>query len=92
VPPVRIISAFGFQSIAGEGPTAVVLVAIIGLRPLRRLLRRRTSERERFVVTGDEELDPAALLSAMSAAPPYERSGWSRTIKRRRFASSPRAG
>ena len=122
---LAIISAFGFRSIAGEGPTAVVradltrvasqivvgigllgggaivkygatvrglttaaslwitaaigtaighrhararrrrdavaLVAIVGLRPIRRLLRRRTSERERFIVTGAEELDPAAL-------------------------------
>jgi hypothetical protein len=38
---------------------------MVGLRPLRRLLRRRTSERERFIVTGDAELDPAAVLSAV---------------------------
>lgn len=49
----------------GGAATAVALVAMVGLRPLRRLLRRRTSERERFVVTGDAELDPAALLSAV---------------------------
>lgn len=50
----------------GGAATAVALVAMVGLRPLRplrRLLRRRTSERERFVVTGDAEVDPAAVLS-----------------------------
>ena len=51
--------------VLGGAATAVAIVAIVGLRPLRRLLRRRTSERERFVVTGDEELDPAALISAV---------------------------
>jgi putative Mg2+ transporter-C (MgtC) family protein len=51
--------------VLGGAATAIALVAIVGLRPLRRLLRRRSSERERFVVTGDEELDPAALLSAI---------------------------
>jgi uncharacterized membrane protein YhiD involved in acid resistance len=51
--------------VLGGAATAVTIVAIVGLRPLRRLLRRGTSERERFVVTGDEELDPAALLSAV---------------------------
>jgi putative Mg2+ transporter-C (MgtC) family protein len=49
----------------GGAATAVALVAMVGLRPLRRLLRRRTSERERFVVTGDADLDPAAILSAV---------------------------
>ena len=44
---------------------AATAVAIVGLRPLRRLLRRKTSERERSVVTGDEKLDPAALISAV---------------------------
>lgn len=51
--------------VLGGAATAVAIVAIVGLRPLRRLLRRRTSERERFIVTGDEELDPAALISAV---------------------------
>jgi putative Mg2+ transporter-C (MgtC) family protein len=49
----------------GGAATAVALVAMVGLRPLRRVLRRRTSERERFIVTGDAELDPAAVLSAV---------------------------
>lgn len=61
--------------VLGGAATAVAIVAIVGLRPLRRLLRRRTSERERFVVTGDEELDPAALRGSRARGLPARDQG-----------------
>jgi putative Mg2+ transporter-C (MgtC) family protein len=59
-------TAIGIGMLAiGGVATVVALAAIIGLRPIRRLIRRRSIDRERFVVTGDERLDLSSLVEPL---------------------------
>ena len=59
-------TAIGIGMLAiGGVVTVIALAAIIGLRPIRRLIRRRSIDRERFVVTGDERLDLSTLVEPL---------------------------
>jgi putative Mg2+ transporter-C (MgtC) family protein len=43
----------------------IALVALVGLRPLRRALERRAKERQAFVIEAGRDLDLGALLQAL---------------------------
>jgi putative Mg2+ transporter-C (MgtC) family protein len=59
-------TAIGIGMLAlGGAVTAIALVAMIGLRPIRGLIRRRAIDKDHFVVTGDSELDLAAVVAAL---------------------------
>ncbi|TMK86199.1 MAG: MgtC/SapB family protein [Actinobacteria bacterium] len=47
----------------GTVTTGITLVALVGLRPLRRLIRRYARDRDEYVVEASHEVDLAALLA-----------------------------
>ncbi len=46
--------------------TLIAMVALVGLRPLRRLVRRRTTGKDEIVVEGDRELEVERVLSELA--------------------------
>jgi putative Mg2+ transporter-C (MgtC) family protein len=58
-------TAIGIGMLAlGCTVTVIALVAMIGLRPIRGIIRRRGIDKGRFVVTGDQELDLASVVES----------------------------
>lgn len=49
----------------GSVAAAITLLALVGLRPVRRVLERHAGEREEFVVDADRGLNVQALLQAL---------------------------
>lgn len=52
----------------GSVTTAITLVALVGLRPLRRVLRRRAAARDEYLIEGDRSIDIQDLLSRVQRA------------------------
>ncbi|HEX2069418.1 MAG TPA: MgtC/SapB family protein [Actinomycetota bacterium] len=48
--------------------TVITLVALVGLRPLRRILRRRAAARDEFLIEGDRSIDIQDLVSRVQRA------------------------
>ena len=48
--------------------TLITLLALVGLRPLRRVLRRRAAARDEFLVEGDPSIDIHDLVNRVQAA------------------------
>ncbi len=48
--------------------TVITLVALVGLRPLRRVLRRRAAARDEFLVEGGPSIDIQDLIGRLQAA------------------------
>jgi putative Mg2+ transporter-C (MgtC) family protein len=51
--------------VVGTAAAGIALVALVGLRPVRRALERRAAEREEFVIEAGTALDIGALLKAL---------------------------
>lgn len=54
--------------VLGTATTAIALVALVGLRPLRRLLRRYAVGREEFQIQTERDVDLRALLAELRGA------------------------
>ena len=52
----------------GTVTTAITLVALVGLRPLRRMLRRRAAARDEYLIEGDQAIDINDLLTRVQRA------------------------
>lgn len=50
----------------GAATTAITLLALVGLRPLRRVLRRHAAAREEFLVDADAEVDLGELVQRVT--------------------------
>ena len=48
--------------------TVITLVALVGLRPLRRILRRRAAARDEYLVEGDPSIDIQELVTRVQTA------------------------
>ena len=48
--------------------TVITLVALVGLRPLRRVLRRRAAARDEYLVEGDPSIDIQELVTRVQTA------------------------
>ncbi|HEX2088986.1 MAG TPA: MgtC/SapB family protein [Actinomycetota bacterium] len=48
--------------------TLITLVALVGLRPLRRVIRRRAAARDEFLVEGDPSIDIQDLVTRLQSA------------------------
>jgi putative Mg2+ transporter-C (MgtC) family protein len=48
--------------------TVITLVALVGLRPLRRVLRRRAAARDEFLIEGDQSIDIQDLVTRVQRA------------------------
>lgn len=48
--------------------TVITLVALVGLRPLRRILRRRAAARDEFLIEGDPSIDIQDLVTRVQRA------------------------
>jgi putative Mg2+ transporter-C (MgtC) family protein len=48
--------------------TVITLVALVGLRPLRRILRRRAAARDEFLIEGDQSIDIQDLVTRVQRA------------------------
>ncbi len=48
--------------------TLITLVALVGLRPLRRIIRRRAAARDEFLVEGDPSIDIQDLVTRLQGA------------------------
>lgn len=48
--------------------TVITLVALVGLRPLRRMIRRRAAARDEFLVEGDPSIDIQDLVTRLQGA------------------------
>jgi putative Mg2+ transporter-C (MgtC) family protein len=48
--------------------TVITLVALVGLRPLRRILRRRAAARDEFLIEGDRSIDIQDLVTRVQRA------------------------
>lgn len=48
--------------------TVITLVALVGLRPLRRVLRRRAAARDEFLIEGDQTIDIHDLIARVHEA------------------------
>lgn len=48
--------------------TLITLVALVGLRPLRRFIRRRAAARDEFLVEGDPSIDIQDLVTRLQGA------------------------
>ncbi len=48
--------------------TVITLVALVGLRPLRRILRRRAAARDEFLIEGDQTIDIQDLMTRVQRA------------------------
>src|SRR5439155_19109758 len=57
-------TAVGIGQLAlGSVTTAITLLALVGLRPLRRLIRRYARDRDEYIVEARRDVDVAAMLS-----------------------------
>lgn len=54
--------------VLGSVTTAITLVALVGLRPLRRVIRRRASARDEFLIEGDPAIDIQDLVTRVQSA------------------------
>ncbi|HEX8100133.1 MAG TPA: MgtC/SapB family protein [Actinomycetota bacterium] len=54
--------------VLGSATTGITLVALVGLRPLRRILRRRAAARDEFLIEGDQSIDLQDVLGRVRAA------------------------
>src|SRR2546427_8019867 len=62
-------TAVGLGQLAlGSVTTAITLLALVGLRPLRRLIRRYARDRDEFIVEARRDVDVAAMLSRIREA------------------------
>jgi putative Mg2+ transporter-C (MgtC) family protein len=51
--------------VVGSVAAGIALVALVGLRPVRRALERRVTEREEFIIEATRDLNVGALLKAL---------------------------
>ena len=62
-------TAVGIGQLAlGSVTTAITLLALVGLRPLRRLIRRYARDRDEYIVEARRDVDVAAMLSRIREA------------------------
>ena len=62
-------TAVGIGQLAlGSVTTAITLLALVGLRPLRRLIRRYARDRDEYIVEARRYVDVAAMLSRIREA------------------------
>jgi putative Mg2+ transporter-C (MgtC) family protein len=52
----------------GSVTTVITLIALVGLRPLRRILRRRASARDEFLIEGQQSIDIQDLVTRVQRA------------------------
>jgi putative Mg2+ transporter-C (MgtC) family protein len=48
--------------------TVITLIALVGLRPLRRILRRRAAARDEFLIEGEQSIDIQDLVTRVQRA------------------------
>ena len=62
-------TAVGIGQLAlGSVTTAITLLALVGLRPLRRAIRRYARDRDEYIVEARRDVDVAAMLSRIREA------------------------
>ena len=52
----------------GVVTTVITLIALVGLRPLRRILRRRAAARDEFLIEGEQSIDIQDLVTRVQRA------------------------